>query len=322
MRDDRFTTRRDGDLQHQIVARISQLRPPKKENILLESHTAEVINDVVDISSPEGRRFKMSHQSILVFKNEWHRDRDLEVPTSDQRQNLERGPAPRANCGDEDVRVEYHPHELYGITSDTTLQQIMLGQLAERRERVGVLNPRVLHGVITEGSLCDDELTKLYFAGLLTSSLSPDGTDDRSLRYMNIVRQLSRSEIAIHHLAYKTLRLAFRATKFSVDVAHHRELLDTSVSRNVAGRIAHTPEIAAAADILLGLVTADLLERATIKAHKPEDSAGTEVHGSTARGDLSMEHAVLFRPSVLGVRLFLWVHGSRIHLLPNSSRLI
>jgi len=54
-------------------------------------------------------------------------------------------------------------------------------KLGTRVEEPGTVNPRVLKSVFDEGRFCEDDLVKEYFAGVLASSRTSDGKDDRGV---------------------------------------------------------------------------------------------------------------------------------------------
>ena len=51
----------------------------------------------------------------------------------------------------------------------------------DKLDEDGSVPPRVLNGILNEGAFCEDLLTAEYFSGVLTSSRTSTGRDDREL---------------------------------------------------------------------------------------------------------------------------------------------
>lgn len=67
------------------------------------------------------------------------------------------------------------------------------------KENVEV-SQKILREIINAGSYCDDEVALNYYAGLLGSSLSEEGKDDRGIYFCNIINRLSSYQLRIHYL--------------------------------------------------------------------------------------------------------------------------
>jgi hypothetical protein len=84
-------------------------------------------------------------------------------------------------------------------------------KLGNRIETPGEVPPRVLKAVLNEGSFCDDELAAEYFGGVLASSRTEQGRDDRGARIAKILDGLSTYQIRAHYLIYATIKQTFAA---------------------------------------------------------------------------------------------------------------
>jgi len=73
-------------------------------------------------------------------------------------------------------------------------------KLGDRIEAPGEVPPRVLKTVLNEGSYCDDELAAEYFGGVLASSRTDTGRDDRGARIGKLLDGLSTYQIRAHYL--------------------------------------------------------------------------------------------------------------------------
>lgn len=82
-------------------------------------------------------------------------------------------------------------------------------KLGDRIDSPGEVPPRVLKAVIDEGSFCDDELAAEYFGGVLASSRTESGRDDRGARVAKSVESLSTYQLRSHFLVYSSIKHIF-----------------------------------------------------------------------------------------------------------------
>lgn len=71
----------------------------------------------------------------------------------------------------------------------------LLHAAAEGENRMA--HPRIVWGIIEEGSWTDSASVQELWAGLLASSCTPDGTDESNLLFVNLLAQLSSSQVRI-----------------------------------------------------------------------------------------------------------------------------
>ena len=82
-------------------------------------------------------------------------------------------------------------------------------KLGSQIEAPGQVPPRILKTVMDDASYCEDPLVLEYFGGVLASSRTEDGRDDRGARLMKIVDNLSTYQIRTHYLLYSTIASLF-----------------------------------------------------------------------------------------------------------------
>jgi len=68
--DDRITESRDGELEHHVVARIAEERPPQIEDLLMHGHGTNVIEQVANIIFIEPRIRQVPEQHVFIFEHE------------------------------------------------------------------------------------------------------------------------------------------------------------------------------------------------------------------------------------------------------------
>jgi hypothetical protein len=123
--------------------------------------------------------------------------------------------------------------ELYG----QHLRDILDTRLSERRaanaqrilekasrkldpNQTGYWPPRVVKEIFDDGSLTDDGLAAEYLAGVLASSRSPNGRDDRGVAISTMINRLSFYTLRTHYIFYTAVRqlLAGSGLQLGVDV--------------------------------------------------------------------------------------------------------
>jgi hypothetical protein len=67
----------------------------------------------------------------------------------------------------------------------------------------GAVPPRVLKGILDEGSFREDEVGVEYFAGLLAGSRSTDGYDDRGATTIAVLDGMSTFQLRAHYVLYR-----------------------------------------------------------------------------------------------------------------------
>jgi hypothetical protein len=87
----------------------------------------------------------------------------------------------------------------------------MLGP--EQLERPGAVPPRVLRGILEEGSFQDDELGAEYLGGVLASSRTETPRDDRAATLIALVGRLSTYGLRLHYAMYAGARPALIGTE-------------------------------------------------------------------------------------------------------------
>jgi hypothetical protein len=182
--------------------------------------------------------------------------------------------------------------ERYGNRNVTDIFKRVSGRLPDHVPAGEYINPRVLQAIIEAGAFAGDEVTREYLAGLLATSLTPDGADDRAVTFLSIVRNLSSRQIRFHHLCYSLLRLVYLddadQKAFRRDVFIPNSLLKDEVGIFTDNDLRI---------VLRGLSHEGLVDKYESTAHYYEPDEDCSYYG-----------AVLHETEA-GAELFLWVHG-------------
>ena len=178
-------------------------------------------------------------------------------------------------------------------------------KLGEKLATPGEVPPKVLKAIIDEGSFSNDTLAVEYLGGILASSRTEHGRDDRGARIAKITDALSTYQLRTHYLIYTTVRSLFAGRGLSLNMegrpkmqifipfSGYIEAMDFSETeqRQLTSLFGH---------IFFGLHGDNLLEGEWQYGNK--DSIVKKFAGATEGG-------IVCQPSALGAELFLWAFG-------------
>jgi len=83
-------------------------------------------------------------------------------------------------------------------------------KLGDKINQQGQVPPKVLKTIIDEGSYSDDTVAVEYFGGVLASSRTESGHDDRGARIGKLLDGLSVYQIRSHYVVYTLIRKLFK----------------------------------------------------------------------------------------------------------------
>ncbi len=174
-------------------------------------------------------------------------------------------------------------------------------KLGSKTETYGQVNSKVLKGILSEGTFCDDELMAEYFGGVLASSCSEVSRDDRGASFVALIGRLTTYQVRAHYIFYKTLKTLFDGTTdVSVISSKYRNKLEVFIENNSLNSAMEFSEKENVSVILpsvmSGLARENLIERdfEVIGGEKTTRCGG---------------NGIVFCPTDLGTELFLWGHG-------------
>jgi hypothetical protein len=175
-------------------------------------------------------------------------------------------------------------------------------KLGSRIDEDGTISPRTLGRVIEDGSYCDDEVMVEYLGGLLASSRTPEGGDDRGAYWASIVTGLSSYQIRVHYLVYEGLRQRLEHPESPLSVA---EINQKQIYIPVS---AFASALDVPQDDGLLAVIAHCVEGLTREGLIAYRAYGTPDHLRGIIDDAEQWGAVV-SPSGPGLELFGWAHG-------------
>lgn len=179
-------------------------------------------------------------------------------------------------------------------------------KLGDRIEKPGEVPPRVLKAVVNEGSFCEDELAVEYFGGVLASSRTELGRDDRGARIAKILDGLSTYQIRTHYLIYGTIKQLFANAQLPFNMegrpkmqifmpfSGYVQAMDYSEKEN-------QQFVPLLNHIFFGLAAENLIEP-SFWQYGPKEKIAKVYSGAEDGG-------IVCQPSALGAELFLWAFG-------------
>jgi hypothetical protein len=174
----------------------------------------------------------------------------------------------------------------------------------------GAVPPKVLKGILEEGPFCDDDLAAEYYGGVLASSRSEVGRDDRGAALISLLGRLTNYEIRSHFYFYKAMRLLFEGLDVNIGVTEGRVQLRMFVPMDeyvAALEFSDQEDLAPIlSHVMFGLSREALIEEGFY--YGDADS----LRGRYPQAD---RPGILVGPSALGVELFLWAHGQGHHAI-------
>lgn len=179
-------------------------------------------------------------------------------------------------------------------------------KLGDKIDTEGAVPPKVLKGILDEGSFCDDPLAAEYFGGLLASSRSGISRDDRGATFIALINSLSTYQIRAHYILYQIIKDLFNGTDINIGISAGRQKMETYVPANIfVSGMEFNAEEGKQVDVLMNHIMIGLR-----KEHLIEDNWLCGPKGSMSQYFKdAKEGGAIFQPSALGVELFLWAHG-------------
>jgi hypothetical protein len=172
-------------------------------------------------------------------------------------------------------------------------------------EEMGHYPPKVIRSVFDDGSLDDSELIAEYLGGVLASSKSPSGRDDRGVGLSTLINRLSSYTLRMHYIFYSALRSVAKGSGVNLRVERNRRNLRTYIpwSSYTEAMDFETPEeeTTATEHAIIAMERDGLMSRYFLmgSAENLRKEAKREIP----------DEGLVFEPSMPGVELYLWGHG-------------
>lgn len=178
-------------------------------------------------------------------------------------------------------------------------------KLEHRIELEGAVPPRVLKGILDEGSFCDDFIATEYFGGVLASSRSGISRDDRGVSFIALISRLSTYQLRTHYIFYHMVKHLFNGTYINVGASEDRSKMQVYVPLDV---------YVDAMEFVEQENFSTLISHIMFGLHK-ENLVGEEFAFGPTKEVMQKYFkkatgpGITFYPMGLGVELFLWAYG-------------
>lgn len=179
----------------------------------------------------------------------------------------------------------------------------------DRLNEPGAVPPRVLRDVVNDGSFNEDEISVEYFGGVLASSRTPNGRDDRGAVLTNLLSRLSTYQMRSHYILYSAMRQVYLGSEKNIGDVHARSALGILLPFRVYLRLMDfsagelVQRVSIAEHVMFGLDRESLIGRFQYgQWYKLRTSADQVFRSETFQG-------IEFQPTVIGAELFLSAHG-------------
>jgi hypothetical protein len=178
-------------------------------------------------------------------------------------------------------------------------------KLGDKADKEGSVPPKVLKTVINDGSYNDDSVAVEYFGGVLASSKTELGRDDRGARMARLVDDLSSYQLRTHYLVYSSIKNLFKDKGFVFNMNDRNKMEIFLPYPFYCQVMDFTQEEYDKGDSLLRHTFFGLANDGLIENHF---QYGSKEH-MVKRSPKAEHDGIICQPSALGAELFLWAFG-------------
>ncbi len=177
--------------------------------------------------------------------------------------------------------------------------------LGKRLDEPGQVPPKVLKGVLDEGYFCEDQLSGQYFGGVLASSRSGVSRDVRGSSFIALIRRLSAYQIRSHFIFYTLFKALCGGRSVNLGISTERDKFKIFVPFT-SYFVAMDYQQGEVPNVLLPHVMNGLSREELIGL---DWSMGSPKHIKKSENIEPDTPGIVFRPSAVGLELYLWAHG-------------
>ena len=178
-------------------------------------------------------------------------------------------------------------------------------KLGPRIDESGIVPPKILKGILTEGAFCDDELTAHYFAGVLASSKSSNQRDDRGAVIISLLSRMSTYQIRSHYIFYHVIKNIYNGENLNFCLAQDRHKAKSFISFDTYAtgmEFLDSKETETIHHAIYGLAKENLIGDMFTYGPINLSSKGVPKTEKTV-------HGIAFYPTLLGSELFYHAYG-------------
>ncbi len=177
-------------------------------------------------------------------------------------------------------------------------------KLGENIDTSGHVPPKILKTIVNEGSYCEDEVVIDYFGGILASSRTELGRDDRGARIAKILDGMSTYQIRSHYIIYSLIKKIFSESGYQYNNEDRQKMQIFIPYDNYIESMQYDEQElqqfwAILNHVFFGLTGDNLIE--TFQ-YGPEDHIKKYFPKADSDG-------IIVMPSAFGAELYLWGYG-------------
>lgn len=178
-------------------------------------------------------------------------------------------------------------------------------KLGGKMDVPGTVPPKVLKMILNDASFSNDDLAVEYFGGILASSRTELGRDDRGAHMAKIVESLSTYQLRTHYLIYSTIRTLFSEKGLSINLKKERTKMQIFIpssgylSSMDFSQSEYNQIYSILPHIMFGMSRDEIINEFMI---------GSKENIAKIFPDVS-EHGTILSPAAHGVEIFLWAFG-------------
>ena len=180
-------------------------------------------------------------------------------------------------------------------------------KLGDKINEKGAVSPRVLKGIINEGSWSDDFLSIEYFSGVLASSKTGILRDDRGVYFNALISRLSAYQLRMHYIFYHAIKKEFNGKDINIGMDDERHQLRLFISwpSFIEAMDFTNEEIKNFSCYLDHIINGLVKENLTAQCYMYGDKKNIQKYFKESPD----EGGLILQPSFLGVELFYWAYG-------------
>jgi hypothetical protein len=181
-------------------------------------------------------------------------------------------------------------------------------KLGDRVEEDAEVSPRIVSRVFEEGSYSNDRIMGEYLGGVLASSRTSDGRDDRGIRFLNLITDMSSYDLRTHFVLYQAARQTYLRCGLdeshvwgyttSYDLARLKVFVPYKSSVGSMDFTTEDPQ-EILSGVLFGLDALELVSSWQLSTEAKLQERNLAIPSG----------ALEFIPSPLGIQLFVWAQG-------------
>ena len=178
-------------------------------------------------------------------------------------------------------------------------------KLGKKANMDGAVPPRVLKIIVNDGSYFEDVVAVDYFGGVLASSKSEMGRDDRGASIAKLIDDLSTYQLRAHYLIYSSIRSLFKEHGYFFRLDDRPKMGIFISSDSFAGAMDFSMHERERSETLVRHTFFGLDDKSLIDQflYGPKEKLTSVYKDAPSAG-------IVCYPSAMGAELYLWAFGA------------